>query len=84
MNEITPINSNGNPYPIKVNEDELKKRVEDAKERILRLNLAENDLRIKSNEIRTKEQTILESLKLRVAISINSKKACFEPKNLCP
>ena len=25
MNEITPIDSNGNPYPIKVNEDELKK-----------------------------------------------------------
>jgi len=25
MNEITPINSSGNPYPIKVDEDELKK-----------------------------------------------------------
>jgi len=36
MNEITPINSNGNPYPIKVNEDELKKRVDPLSYAVLR------------------------------------------------
>jgi len=36
MNEITPIDSNGNPYPIKVNEDELKKRVDPLSYDVLR------------------------------------------------
>ena len=36
MNEITPINSNGNPYPIKVNEDEFKKRVDSLSYDVLR------------------------------------------------
>ena len=36
MNEIAPINSNGNPYPIKVNEEELKKRVDPLSYAVLR------------------------------------------------
>jgi len=36
MNEITPIDSNGNPYPIKVNEDELKKRIDPLSYDVLR------------------------------------------------
>jgi peptide-methionine (R)-S-oxide reductase len=36
MNEITPINSNGNPYPIKVDEEELKKRVDPLSYAVLR------------------------------------------------
>ena len=36
MNEITPIDSNGKPYPVKINEEELKSRTDQLSFDVLR------------------------------------------------